>query len=211
MRREFHVRFCEGPGVQFPRATRLVVGFQHRQEAERFFAELRERFAKFGLALHPEKSRLIEFGRFADRDRCGRGDGKPASFNFLGFTHLCGKTRAGQFTLRRQTMRTRLQAKLKSLYEELRRRRHEPIPEQGAYLRSVVGGHTRYYGVPGNGPALSAFRKAVGWLWRKALRRRSQRARRRLTWDRMKRYIARWLPPARICHPYPSVRLAVRT
>ncbi len=192
-------------------ADDFVMGFQHRQEAERFLAELRERFAKFGLALHPDKTRLIEFGRFADRDRRGRGDGKPASFNFLGFTHICGKTRAGKFALRRQTMRTRLQAKLKELYEELQRRRHRPIREQGAYVQAVVRGHVRYYGVPCNGPALSAFRAAVAWLWRKALRRRSQRARRRLTWDRMKRYLTRWLPPARICHPWPSQRLTVRT
>jgi group II intron reverse transcriptase/maturase len=190
-------------------ADDFVVGFQHREEAERFLDELRKRFAEFGLELHPEKTRLIEFGRFADRDRGDRGQGKPESFNFLGFTHSCGKTRAGKFALRRQTMRQRWQAKLGELKEQLRRRMHAPVPEQGAYVGAVVRGHVRYYGVPGNGPAITAFRKSVARIWHKALQRRSQKA--RLTWDRMKQYITRWLPPARICHPYPSLRFAVRT
>jgi RNA-directed DNA polymerase len=190
-------------------ADDFIVGFQHRHEAERFLADLQERFAKFGLTLHPDKTRLIEFGRFADRDRRDRGDGKPGSFNFLGFTHSCGKTRGGRFALRRQTMRQRWQAKLTELKEQLRRRRHNPIPKQGAYVGAVVRGYVQYYGVPGNGPALCAFRQAVVWLWHRALKRRSQKA--RLRWDRMKRYIDRWLPLARICHPYPSARFAVRT
>jgi len=209
MRRELHVRFREGGGVQFPSATRLVVGFQYRPEAERFLAELRERFAKFGLALHPGKTRLIEFGPFADRNRRGRGQGKPETFNFLGFTHICGTKRSGMFTVVRQTIRQRLQAKLHEVKAELRRRMHLPIPEQGAYLRSVVSGHVRYYGVPMNGPAISLFRWAVGRLWRRVLLRRSQTP--RLPWRRMARYITRWLPPAHICHPYPLVRLGVVT
>lgn len=190
-------------------ADDFVVGFQHRHEAERFLADLRERFAKFGLTLHPDKTRLIEFGRFAGRDRGDRGDGRPESFNFLGFTHSCAETWTGKFKLLRQTMRQRWQAKLKEVNEQLRRRRHNPIPEQGAYVGAVVRGHVQYYGVPGNGPALRAFSKAVAWLWHRALMRRSQKA--RLRWDRMKQYLARWLPPARICHPYPQERFAVRT
>ena len=209
MTRECHVRFREGAGVQLPRATRLVVGFQHRHEAERFLRELRERFAKFDLSLHPDKTRLIEFGPYADRNRRGRGQGKPATFNFLGFTHICGKKRSGRFTVLRQTIRQRLQAKLQEVKTELRCRMHLPIPEQGAYLRSVVGGHVRYYGVPMNGPALHLFRWAVGRLWRRSLLRRSQTH--CLPWRRMIRYITRWLPPARICHPYPLVRLGVVT
>jgi group II intron reverse transcriptase/maturase len=187
----------------------FVVGFEHRYEAERFLAELRERFAKFGLELHPDKTRLIEFGRWAERNRRRRGGGKPETFNFLGFTHSCAKTRKGRFTVLRQTMRKRWQAKLKEVKAELRRRLHDPIPDQGAYLQSVVRGHVNYYGVPMNGAALGAFRKAVGWLWHRALLRRSQKH--HLPWRRMMRYIDRWIPPARICHPYPLQRLGVAT
>lgn len=148
-----------------PFADDFVVGFQHRIEAERFLAELRERFARFGLELHPQKTRLIEFGRYALQNRRDRGDrGAPATFNFLGFTHSCGKTRTGGFTVLRQTMRQRWQAKLREVKTELRTRMHEPISTVGAYLRSVVFGHVRYYGVPMNGPAIRAFRRAVGSL-----------------------------------------------
>jgi group II intron reverse transcriptase/maturase len=190
-------------------ADDFVVGFQHRGEAERFLTELRERFVRFGLTLHPDKTRLIEFGRYADQTRRGRGDGKPETFNFLGFTHSCGKTRQGWFTVLRQTMRTRRQAKLRAVKTELRQRLHRPVPEQGAYLRAVVLGHNRYYGVPLNGPALHAFRAAMAQLWWRVLRRRSQGN--HLTWRRMGAYVARWLPTPRICHPYPSVRFAVTT
>jgi len=190
-------------------ADDFVVGFQHHEEAERFLAELRERFSKFGLALHPDKTRLIEFGRYAARNRRWRGERKPETFNFLGFTHSCAKTRSGKFTVLRQTMRTRWQAKLKEIKHELRRRMHTPVSEQGAYLRSVVSGHFQYYGVPMNRPALGAFLMAVGRLWCRTLRRRSQRH--RVTWQRMKRLMHRWLPRPRICHPYPFVRLGVPT
>jgi RNA-directed DNA polymerase len=190
-------------------ADDFVVGFEHREEAERFLTELRERFAKFGLTLHPDKTRLIEFGRFAGRDRQGRGDGKPETFNFLGFTHSCGKTRKGKFTVLRQTVRQRWQAKLKAVKAELRRRLHEPLSAVGAYLGSVVRGHVQYYGVPMNGTSIVAFRDAIGRLWMWALRRRSQSH--HLSWERMGRYIDRWLPPARICHPYPLDRLGVIT
>jgi RNA-directed DNA polymerase len=188
-------------------ADDFVAGFQHRQEAERFLAELRERFVRFGLQLHADKTRIVEFGRYAEQNRRNRGDGKPETFNFLGFTHSCRKTRKGHFTVLRQTMRQRWQAKLRALKEELRRRMHTPIGEQGAYLRAVLLGHFHYYGVPLNGPALSAFRKAVGRLWRTVLRRRSQGN--HLPWRRMYRYIARWFPPVRVCHPHPLVRLGV--
>ncbi len=182
-------------------ADDFVVGFQYRPEAERF--------AKFGLSLHPDKTRLIEFGPFADRNRRGRGQGKPETFNFLGFTHICGKTRRGMFTVLRQTVRRRLLAKLHEVKAELRRRMHLPIPEQGAYVRSVVSGHLRYFGVPRNGPAIRLFRQEVGRLWHQGLSRRSQTP--GLPWRRMTRYLTRWLPPARICHPYPLVRLGVIT
>lgn len=190
-------------------ADDIVMGFQYRADAERFQAELRERFAKFRLELHPEKTSLLEFGPFAARDRSRRGDGKPETFNFLGFTHICATKRNGRFTVLRQTIRTRLQAKLSEVKAELRRRMHHPISEQGAWLRSVVGGHFRYYGVPMNSPALRLFRFQVGWLWKRSLQRRSQRH--HLTWERMYRHIDRWLPPARICHPYPLKRLGVIT
>jgi group II intron reverse transcriptase/maturase len=190
-------------------ADDFVVGFEHRAEAERFLAELRERFARFGLALHPDKTRLIEFGRHADRNRRGRGDGKPETFNFLGFTHACSQTRKGRFTVLRQTMRRRWQAKLQEVATDLRRRLHASIPEQGAYLRSVLVGHVRYYGVPRNGPSLMAFRSALGRVWHATLRRRSQTA--RLTWARLARLTARWLPIPHICHPYPDQRLAFVT
>ena len=175
------------------------MGFQHRADAERFQAELRERLAKFGLELHPEKTRLLEFGPFAADNRQRAGQGKPETFNFLGFTHICGKKRSGRFTVVRQTIRGRLQAKLSEVKAELRRRMHGPIPVVGAWLRTVVEGHLRYYGVPMNRPALSTFRFQVGRLWYRTLRRRGQR--RRLTWERMRRLIWRWLPPARIYSP----------
>jgi group II intron reverse transcriptase/maturase len=200
---------AQGDVVVVRFADDFVVGFQHRGEADRFLANLRERFARFGLTLHPDKTRLIEFGRYADQNRRGRGDGKPETFHFLGFTHSCAKTRKGRFTVLRQTVRTRWQAKLRAVKTELRRRLHQPVPEQGAYLRAVVLGHNRYYGVPMNGPALHAFRAGVTQLWWRVLRRRSQGH--HLTWRRMGAYVSRWLPTPRICHPYPRVRFAVTT
>ncbi len=190
-------------------ADDFVVGFEHRFDAERLLAELRLRLMEFGLDLHSTKTRLIEFGRFAADRRKRRGTGKPETFNFLGFTHICGRTRNEKFVVLRQTMRQRWQAKLKAIKEELRRRRHRPIPELGAYLRSIVGGHVRYYGVPRNSGAISSFRGAVIWLWWRALKRRSQRS--RLTWERMQRLYRRWLPPAHICHPYPYARVLAMT
>jgi group II intron reverse transcriptase/maturase len=193
-------------------ADDVVVGFQDRSDAERFLAELRERFAKFRLELHPDKTRVIEFGRFAARDRGRRSQGKPETFDFLGFTHSCDTTRKGKFIVLRQTKKKRMQRKLKAVKTELRRRLHQPVPEVGAYLRSVVHGHFQYFGVPRNGPALCSFRHGVVWLWWRALRRRSQKHRctkklRRRFW----RWVECFLPQASILHPYPEQRLAVMT
>jgi group II intron reverse transcriptase/maturase len=190
-------------------ADDFIAGFQHRADAERFLAELRERFAKFGLELHPEKTRLLEFGPYAAERRQQAGKGKPETFDFLGFTHICGKKRNGRFTVVRQTIRKRLQAKLHEVKAELRRRLHDPISQVGTWLGQVVGGHTRYYGVPMNSPAIALFRFRVGWLWHRALARRSHTG--HVSWERMRRLLERWLPPARICHPYPLRRLGVVT
>ncbi len=168
-------------------ADDIVVGFEFKDEAERFWAELKERMQKFQLELHPEKTRLIEFGRHAAKNRKRAGLGKPETFSFLGFTHLCGKTKRGRFLVLRQTIRKRMQAKLQEVKAELRRRMHDPVPEVGAWLKSVVSGHFRYFGVPGNGHAMNYFRFTVSNLWHRALCRRSQHG--RVKWDRMTRLI----------------------
>jgi group II intron reverse transcriptase/maturase len=190
-------------------ADDFIVGFEHERDARRFLVELGERFAKFGLELHPDKTRLIEFGRFAVQNRAARGEGKPETFNFLGFTHVCGKTRNGRFWLRRITISKRMRAKLSEVKDQLKRRRHQPIPVQGRWLASVVRGHLAYYAVPGNIEAVRDFRKQVTRHWFKALRRRSQR--KRLNWARMNRIVDRWLLQARVMHPFPATRLAART
>jgi group II intron reverse transcriptase/maturase len=185
-------------------ADDFVVGFQHQVEAERFHNELRERFAQFKLKLHPEKTRVIEFGRFAIERRKRRGQGKPETFNFLGFTHICGKKRSnGMFTVLRRTTSKRKRGKLKAIKMELRERMHEPVAEVGKWLRSVIEGHNRYYGVPTNLPSLGSFRYHVGRYWYRTLRRRSQKP---LTWERMLRLLARWLPWPKLHHSYPSRR-----
>jgi RNA-directed DNA polymerase len=191
-------------------ADDIVVGFQSEADAKQFLAELTERFRKFSLELHPDKTRILEFGSFAVRNRKRRGVGKPETFDFLGFTHICGKKRSnGYFTVMRQTIRKRQQAKLNSVKAELRQRMHAPIQDTGKWLRSVVSGHIRYYGVPMNGHALSSFRFKAGWLWHRALSRRSQNG--RVSWDRMRRLIDRWLPPVRVYHPFPLRRMGVIT
>lgn len=202
-------RQAQGDVILVRYADDFVVGFQHRDEAERFLNELRERFTGFGLELHPEKTRLLEFGRFATINRKRRGNGKPETFDFLGFTHVCGRTRKGRFKVMRLTMRKRLQQKLKEVEDLFRKRWHWPIPEVGKWLAAVVRGHIRYYGVPGNGPRLQAFRFAIGRLWYRALRRRSQND--RSNWKRARRLIDSYIPGARICHPYPDRRLHVTT
>ena len=187
-------------------ADDFVAGFQYQDDAEKFQAALRERFAKFSLELHPDKTRLIEFGRYAAPRRKARGLGKPETFSFLGFTHICAVTRKGRFQVRRVTDRKRLRAKLKQVKAELMRRRHRPGPEQGRWLRSVVTGHQDYYAVPGNYQAVRFFRTEVTRHWRHALSRRSQKG--QVTWERMDRIARRYLPRTRISHPWPEQRFA---
>jgi group II intron reverse transcriptase/maturase len=187
-------------------ADDFIVGFEYQDDAERFLEGLRERLAKFSLELHPDKTRLIEFGPHAARRRAARGEGKPETFSFLGFTHICAATRSGRFWIRRKTDTKRLRAKLKQAKAEIMRRRHLPVPEQGRWLASVVTGHQAYYAVPGNYGAVHAFRTQVTRHWHHALRRRSQKT--RLTWARMNRLATRWLPPTRIVHPFPEQRFA---
>src|ERR1700739_1357251 len=191
-------------------ADDIVVGFNSKTDADQFRAELTERMRKFHLELHPEKTRLLEFGPYAIDQRQWRGEGKPETFNFLGFTHICVKKKSnGRFTVLRQTMRKRLQAKLNEVKAELQRRMHEPIPELGKWLQVVGRGHIRYYGGPRNQPALALFRFRVGWYWHRSLSRRSQNG--RVLWDRMRRLITRWLPVPTVCHPYPLRRIGVVT
>jgi RNA-directed DNA polymerase len=189
-------------------ADDLVVGFQHRREAERFLAEFRERLAKFGLELHPDKTRLIEFGRSAQADRQRRGEGEPESFAFLGFAHSCGRTKDGHFAVRRRSVRQRVEAKLQEVKQTLRVRRHDAVPEVGKWLRRVVLGYFQYHAVPGNGANLRLFRERIGRYWRRTLERRSQKG--RLNADWMTRLIDRWLPRPHLVHPYPSVRFAAK-
>jgi RNA-directed DNA polymerase len=189
-------------------ADDIVVGFEHQAEADWFLAELRDRMAQFGLTLHPQKTRLIEFGRFAATNRRARGLGKPEMFNFLGFTHICGRSRRGGFLLKRKSRRDRLRAKLRAVKEALRRRMHEPVDEQGAWLGRVVRGFFAYHAVPTNSNALAAFRYHVTALWLRTLRHRSQRD--RTPWPRVRALADRWLPKPAILHARPERRFAVR-
>lgn len=190
-------------------ADDFVVGFEHREDGERFLSELGERLKRFGLELHAQKTRLIEFGRHAKEDRQSRDEGKPETFNFLGFTHSCAKTRKGKFIVLRQTMRKRWQAKLKEVKAELRRRMHTPIPTMGRYVRSVILGYMRYYAVPMNAVSVSDFRMAVGRIWWRVLKRRSQKA--RVSRAKLERRVARWVPQTHVCHPYPWQRFGAIT
>jgi group II intron reverse transcriptase/maturase len=199
---------AQGDVVIVRYADDLIVGFEYESDARRFLDMMRERFEAFALALHPEKTRVLEFGRFAAVTRKARGLGKPETFNFLGFTHICGKSRRGRFQLHRKTRRDRLRAKLQEVKAELRRRMHQPIPVQGAWLRQVVTGHFGYYAVPTNVRALSAFRYRVTDLWRRTLRHRSQTD--RSTWARIGKIAADHLPPVRLHHPWPRQRFAVK-
>jgi RNA-directed DNA polymerase len=188
-------------------ADDFIIGFQHEADARRFLDEMRERLGKFALSLHPEKTRLIEFGRFAAERRKRRGLGKPETFNFLGFTFICGKTRQDKFQIKRKTRRDRMRAKLKMIKEEMWRRMHQPIPEQGKWLGRVVSGYFDYHAVPTNGRALAVFGHHVTDLWRHTLRRRSQKD--RITWAQMTQLVNAWLPKPIILHPWPSARFAV--
>ncbi len=190
-------------------ADDFIVGFEHEEDARRFLVELHQRLAKFGLQLHPDKTRLIEFGRHAARQRRARGLGKPDTFDFLGFTHICATSRTGWFWLKRITIAKRMRATLREVNDQLKRRRYQPIPEQGRWLASVVRGHLAYYAVPGNNDAVTAFRYHVTQHWHRALQRRSQRT--RLTWPRMNRIAARWLPKVRTMHPFPLQRFTATT
>jgi len=193
------VRYCDD----------FVVGFQYRKDAERFLAGLRERFLKFKLELHKDKTRLIEFGRFAAQNRKSHGKGKPKTFDFLGFTHICGKTKNGKFTVLRHSMGKRIRAKLMVLKKEFKRRLHHSVPVVAKWLRVVLLGHYRYYGIPGNSRKLQSFYFHVSRMWHKALLRRSQRH--HLNWERMDRLINRWLPRPRIYHSYPDLSMYVTT
>ena len=187
-------------------ADDIVAGFQHKEEADAFLADLAERLSQFGLSLHPNKTRLLEFGRFAASRRQRVGQGKPETFDFLGFTHIAARTRKGQFVIRRQTIAKRKCRKLQEIKRELRRRFHEPVPETGRWLRQVLQGYYRYFAVPYNLDALNKFRYEVSRAWLKALRRRSQKARRGLTWEKFKVIQQRYLPLPRVIHPWPNVR-----
>jgi RNA-directed DNA polymerase len=209
MTRECPVRICEGGGVRLPSATRLVVGFEHESDARRFWDAMRKRLEEFSLSLHPDKTRLIEFGRHAAARRAQRGLGKPETFKFLGFIFICGRTRKGQFQLQRKSRRDRMRAKLSAVKEELRRRMHQLIPEQGRWLAQVIRGYFAYHAVPTNFSALSAFRYYVTRLWLRTLRRRSQKD--KFTWERIVKLANDFLPQPKILHPWPSVRFAVTT
>ena len=189
-------------------ADDVVVGFEYEADARRFWDAMRERLQEFSLSLHPEKTRLIEFGRHAAARRAQRGLGKPETFNFLGFTLICGKSRRGKFLLTRRSRRDRMRAKLQEVKEELRWRMHRPIPEQGRWLKQVVAGYFAYHAVPTNSAAIGAFRYHVTNLWRRTLRKRSQKD--ATTWERMAKLAEDWLPRPRILHPWPSDRFAVR-
>jgi hypothetical protein len=202
-------RHADGEVIAVRFADDFIVGFEFRSDAERFLEALRERLRQFNLELHPDKTRLIEFGKNASRRREAAGAGKPETFNFLGFTHICGKKKKGGFLLLRHTMRTRMRAKLDAVKAELRRRMHQPIKEQGKWLRSVVLGFFQYHAVPTNGRALVTFRLEVTKRWRHSLNRRSQRG--RCTWTRMNALYLRWMPSARIRHPWPDERFDVNT
>jgi RNA-directed DNA polymerase len=200
-------RYAHGDVIIVRFADDFIVGFEHHADAQRFHDELRGRFAKFGLELHPDKTRLIEFGRYAAERRAARGLGKPETFDFLGFTHICAKNRTGRFWVRRLTISKRMRAKLREVKDQLKVRRYQPVPEQGRWLASVVRGHRAYYAVPGNRTAVASFRTQVTKLWHDALERRSQRT--RISWARMDRLATRWLPPAKVLHPFPDARLRV--
>jgi group II intron reverse transcriptase/maturase len=190
-------------------ADDIVVGFEHEADARRFWDAMRKRLEEFSLSLHPDKTRLIEFGRHAAAKRAQRGLGKPDTFRFLGFIFICGRSRKGEFQLRRKSRRDRMRAKLKEIKEQLRRQMHQPIPEQGRWLAQVIRGYFAYHAVPTNYPALSAFRYHIKRLWLRTLRRRSQKD--RFAWERLTKLANDFLPQPKILHPWPSVRFAVIT
>jgi group II intron reverse transcriptase/maturase len=203
-------RRAQGDVIVVRFADDTIVGFQYIEDAEQFVRDLKDRFKKFGLELHPKKTRLIEFGRYAARDRKRRGLGKPETFGFLGFTHICGQTRdKKRFMVKRQTIKKRLRAKIQEIKIELKARMHQPIKEVGKWLKAVVTGHYQYYGVIGNYRAMNALWYRVCCHWRRMLMRRSQKG--YITWNRMSTIVKHWLQTPRICHPHPLARFSVRT
>jgi group II intron reverse transcriptase/maturase len=198
-------RHAQGEVIIVRYADDFVIGFREESDAKRCLAALRERFTKFGLELHPEKTRLIEFGRYASERRSKRGDGPPETFDFLGFTHISGKTRKGDFTIRRISSIKKLRNKLRELKDTLRRKMHLDLTQVGSWVLSVLRGWCNYHAIPGNSVRLQQFRTALQNLWLRVLRRRSQRGR-RMTWPKFSSLIKRWLPTPRILHPYPEVR-----
>jgi group II intron reverse transcriptase/maturase len=189
-------------------ADDVVFAFQYQNDAERFRQALAERLRKFGLELHPEKTRLIEFGRFAESNRKDRGQGPPETFDFLGMTHICGRTRDGKFQVKRRTVAARMRARLAAIQLELRKRMHRPVGDTGRWLHSVVRGYFQYHAVPGNTPMMARFRHRLVRLWRSALVRRG--GRHRPTWKQVISLSARWLSTATVQHPYPVERFAVK-
>ena len=207
--RQWRQREACGDMIVVRYADDLIVGFEHEADARRFWDAMRERFEQFSLELHRQKTRLLEFGRYAIERRQRTGQGKPQTFNFLGFTFICGRSRRGAFLLRRHTRRDRMRAALQEVKTQLRNRRSDSIAEQGRWLRSVVTGYFAYHAVPTNAQAIGAYRHHVLDLWRRSLRRRSQKD--RTTWARMDRLAAEWLPPPHVLHPWPEDRLSVNT
>jgi group II intron reverse transcriptase/maturase len=202
---------CRGDVVVVRYADDFVMGFQHKDEAERCLELLHERFAKFGLKLHETKTRLIEFGRFAEENRAKRGERRPETFSFLGFTHFCARThKQGSFTVHRHTVAKRMRATLAAIKDQLRKRRHRPLAETGGWLRRVVQGWLNYHAVPSNFRQLNCFVNEVKRLWLRVIRRRSQRGRQRWTWSRMNRLASHYLPLPRILHPYPRQRFCAQ-
>jgi group II intron reverse transcriptase/maturase len=199
-------KWAQGEVVVIRYADDTIVGFQYQTDADRFLENLRERLAQFGLELHPDKTRRIEFGRFAEQNRRRRGEDKPETFDFLGLTHISAKNRLGQFTVRRKTIRKRMRTKLREVKQQLHERMHDPMRQTGQWLKSIVQGHFLYYAVPGNIDSLSVFRHRLTALWWHSLRRRSQK--RRISWARMLALADRWLPRPRLLHPYPADRFA---
>ena len=205
---EWRKRHATGDMIVVRYADDFVLGFENHSDAKRCLEELRERFRKFELGLHPEKTRLIEFGRFAAERRNRRGEGKPETFNFLGLTHICGQTRKGAFTIQRKSIAKKQRAKLREIKASLARRLHAKVTDTGRWLRQVVQGWYNYHAVPGNYPCLDQFRTAVEKMWRRALRRRSQKGR-CWNWARVHTLCRRWLPTPKILHPYPNQRFLV--
>jgi RNA-directed DNA polymerase len=202
-------RKASGDVIMIRFADDMVLGFQYKHEAVRFLEELKSRFRKFNLEVNTEKTSLIEFGRYAVERRKERGEGKPDTFDFLGFTHICSKSRRENFTVLRKTSAKKLRNKLAELKKTMRKRLHWSIPDLGKWLKSVIIGHSRYYGVPWNGKSLTRFRSEIIRMWCRSLRRRSQKH--RITWKRMSRIAKRWLPSPFIYHPYPLERMRVNT